>query len=279
MESEGLGLGEAIRNEKESFPDVVVKICEQMYAINSRYIISIYKMQTINSFPGASNAMLGFINFRGEAIPLLDMRLLFGYPTIKQDFEAFQKMIDERKQDHVNWVDKLEESINTGNQFTLATDPHQCAFGKWFYHFQTDSISVSHHLKKIEEPHRKLHELALQVDRCKKAATNEESQDCLHNLVKKARNQYMTQIIDLLDETKNVFESIYSEMIIVLKSTEHQVAIVVDAVLAVEELLHVNHDQILLQNSSYFCNVKQQKGSDALIIELNDEKLLTSVEL
>ena len=275
----GIPMGEAMLIEKSSFPDVVVRIEKQKYAINSRYISSIINMQDYKPIPGVAKSILGVMNFRGKAVPLLDMRILFDLPTIKQEYEAFQSMIDTRKEDHIKWVEKLEESIDTGRKFTLATDPHQCAFGMWFYHFDTDSVAVKHHLNKIEEPHRKLHELALDLERCKEADTEEKRQDCLDHVGKTAREKYMTDIIELLDETKEVFQSLYTEMLLVLEAGGKQIAIVIDEVLSVEDLVQVNYDQYNFQYLDYICGVKQQKNAQELILELDDEKLLGSGEL
>jgi len=251
--------------------DVVVKICGQMYAVNSRYIISIMNMQKYNPVPGVPKEILGIMNFRSKAVPLLDMRLLFGLPTIKQEFEKFQSMIDDRKADHVRWVEKFAESVNTGEKFTLATDPHLCAFGKWYYHFHSDNASVNHHLRKIEEPHRKLHELALELEN-----KGQEICDANHNLIELAKDKYMVQILGLLDETKLVFQSLYKEMLIVLDIRGQQIAIVVDEVISVEELLQIDCgiNALDFQYSDLVCNVKQRMNSEELILELNDERLL-----
>jgi chemoreceptor zinc-binding protein len=44
-------------------------------------------------------------------------------------------MIDERKNDHIHWVNEFERSIKNDEQINLNTDPHECAFGKWYDNF------------------------------------------------------------------------------------------------------------------------------------------------
>ena len=80
----------------------------------------------------------------------------------------FEQMIDDRKQDHINWVNELERYMVEGGSFKLARDPHQCALGKWYDHFTTDNMSVTNLLKKIEEPHENLHKAADEAENCKK---------------------------------------------------------------------------------------------------------------
>lgn len=273
-----INIGET--KDKSAYPDVVVKICDELYAINSRYIIAITNMQSYNRMPGAPKEVLGVTDFRGEAVPLIDMRILFGLPTVKQKFDEFRNMIDERKTDHIKWVDKLEESASTGEKFTLAKDPHKCAFGKWFYSFKSDSPMVNHHMQKIEEPHRKLHEMAMEMDRCKLEDTEDSQDECARNVIKTAKQKYMERVLQLLDEAKTVFQSLYTEMMIVLEAEGSQIAIVIDEVLAVEELLEMNRSLTALpfRHSDYVCEVKQRKDTEELILELSDDRLLKSAE-
>ncbi|PKL36028.1 MAG: hypothetical protein CVV44_17555 [Spirochaetae bacterium HGW-Spirochaetae-1] len=85
-------------------------------------------------------------------------------------------LIKEKLVDHVVWVNELAESIITGSHFKGITDPHQCAFGKWYYDLiknnGTDDLTTEQ--KKIfhdmEAPHRELHNSAI-------AITNEKYQD------------------------------------------------------------------------------------------------------
>jgi chemotaxis signal transduction protein len=269
------------QNEKKTNLDVLVNICGQKYAINSEHIISIISMQEYSPIPGAPKEILGVMNFRGNATPIIDLRTLFNRPTIKEEFEQFKMMIDERKSDHVNWIEKLEESVDTGEEFTLATDPHKCAFGKWFYSFKTENLTVQHHLRKIEEPHRKLHEVALEIQTCKQHENESDRMGCMHQRLERAKDEYMRQILGLLDETKDVFQSLYREMLLVLEIDQRQMAAVIDEVLSVEELLQVSSscNTLSFLHSDYICNVMRQKNSDELILELNAEKLFESATI
>ena len=54
--------------------------------------------------------------------------------------------------------------VKENGKFTLARDPHQCAFGKWFDNFKTDNIAVSEVLKKFDAPHKRIHALADEIE-------------------------------------------------------------------------------------------------------------------
>lgn len=269
-----------LEKDKEAYLDVVLKICGELYAINSRYVISIMEMPKYNYMPGAPKEILGVIDFWGDAIPLIDMRTLFGLPTVKQEFQEFKQMLDEKKADHIKWVDELERSTKNGEQFTLATDPHQCAFGKWFYNFESDSAMINHHMAKIEEPHRKLHEAAMEMHTCSLFDDESQQENCMNNTLDTAREEHMTKILSLLDEAKEVFKGLYTEMLVVLEGMGHKVAIVIDEVLDVENLVSMERtiDTLAFQHSDYICDIKQRSNGESLILELSDDKLLRKAD-
>lgn len=267
-------------SEKKQFPDVMVRIADQIYSINSRHIVSIIRMQEYKPMPGAPDEVLGVFRFRERAVPIFDMRSIFAQDTIRQEMEEFRTMIDARIQDHVKWVDKLEECISNGSDFPLATDPHKCAFGKWYYNFETDNLPIRYHLNKIEEPHRRLHELAGKLGECRTCADREKANLCLEQIQTDARDKYMPKIIDLLQQTKDVFKSAFLEMLIVLELDTRMMAIMVDEVIAVEELIDVPHDDRLftMQRSPYVCGIRKRKRDNELILELDDEALLRTAD-
>ncbi|MEW6516250.1 MAG: methyl-accepting chemotaxis protein [candidate division FCPU426 bacterium] len=75
-----------------------------------------------------------------------------------------------REIDHLGWANKLSNYIaeqQTG-EITVQTDPHQCAFGKWYYgDGMKQAVEMLPELKnafaEIEGPHNHLHESAIQI--------------------------------------------------------------------------------------------------------------------
>ncbi|MDY7036963.1 MAG: CZB domain-containing protein, partial [Thermodesulfobacteriota bacterium] len=76
----------------------------------------------------------------------------------------------QKEVDHLNWASKInallaDEKITT---LDVETDDHKCGFGKWLYgegRNQAEALvpSLAPLLKDIEEPHRKLHESAIEI--------------------------------------------------------------------------------------------------------------------
>lgn len=76
----------------------------------------------------------------------------------------------QKEVDHLNWTNKVNTLLTDENMTELAVeiDDHKCSFGKWLYgegREQAEALvpSLAPLLKKIEEPHRKLHESAIEI--------------------------------------------------------------------------------------------------------------------
>lgn len=209
----------------------------QTYAVDIQSIVSISTLpRDICPLPNADSRMMGIYFLRERAVPLYDMRKLFGLPTLDDEYQMFTDMLEQRKQDHLHWAKVLEESIQAGDSFPLAIDPHMCAFGKWYDHFQTDIPSISHHLGKLDEPHKRLHHVAEEVIACSQSCDACAREECLKSAFRRLREEYVPQIVGLLDETKEVFRASFQEMAVVIERDNALLGLVVDEVLAVEPL-------------------------------------------
>ncbi len=79
----------------------------------------------------------------------------------------------QRELDHLNWSNQVTEFLNNDEVTTLnvQTDPHQCAFGKWYYsedrkHAEATVPAIAADLKDIEQWHNKLHVSAEEISSC-----------------------------------------------------------------------------------------------------------------
>jgi hypothetical protein len=95
------------------------------------------KMPEVSEVPGA-HSIRGGINLRGR----------------------FCAMMQLREQDHRKWLLELEASVQEHRSFLMTTDPHKCAFGKWYDNYHADNAWVAALLKKVDGPHRQIHAVA-----------------------------------------------------------------------------------------------------------------------
>ena len=262
--------------EKEiKCPYIIFKIAGSLYCINSKYISTILQLPEYTTIPAAPANVTGMFKYRNQVINMMDLRITFGLKPIVEECKDFEQMIDARKQDHINWVNELERYIKEGGSFTLAKDSHQCAFGKWYDNFTTDNQSIVNHLKKIEEPHEKLHKAAAEAEDCKRDCENCQESECLQTVLKRVKGESMPVILKLLDQTKDLFRStIYKEMVLILDGI--QWGMVVDEIVAVEDLdiISERHEDPMVNHCSYLGRVMESEKREGLIFELNPETLM-----
>jgi len=73
-----VALNRGVKPEVESFQYIVIRLGEEQYGIDIRYVDNIVRMQNITRVPKAPAYLKGVINLRGEVIPVVSIRLKMG---------------------------------------------------------------------------------------------------------------------------------------------------------------------------------------------------------
>lgn len=254
-------------------PLIVFKVGEMTCAVDGASVISIQRMEEFTLTPHTPDEIFGSINFRNHVISILDLRTVFGLPTRIKEYSDFVKMLDQRKQDHIKWVNTLKESVKNKTPFPLATCPHQCAFGKWYDKYTNPNKKIMFHMERIREPHNKLHYAALDVAKLQeKDCPENEKNEQIQAILRQVENEYMATVVCLLDAAKTIFKDIYQTMLIVLDDKE-PIAIAVDEVIAVTNLEEVVVEKESLMHGTLVQRFLKGKSEDDIIYHLNHEVL------
>lgn len=72
---------EEIRIASETVQYIVIRLGQEQYGIDIRYIDNIVRMQHITRVPKLAAYLKGVINLRGEVIPIMSLRLKMGLPA------------------------------------------------------------------------------------------------------------------------------------------------------------------------------------------------------
>ncbi len=261
--------------KKAGYPHIVFKIKGSLFAITSENITAIMRLPEYVKMPRADIGVQGVFMYRGKAALLLNFRRMLGKITMEEEYVEFADMLDQRKQDHINWVAELERTIINDEKFTLATDPHKCAFGKWYDNYKSNDYNIMFHLKKIKEPHDKLHMAAHRVETCKRECENCTNKRCLREILMEAKDVYMARVVSLLDEAKVLFKEEYREMVLVV-GEERPVGIMVDEVLAVEKLEDTAKEKSegVIIDSPYISGLKESRSMGDIIFEVDESVLV-----
>lgn len=71
---------EGARGAVESFQYIVIRLGEEQFGIDIRFIDNIVRMQSITRVPKVAAYLKGVINLRGEVIPVMSLRMKMGLP-------------------------------------------------------------------------------------------------------------------------------------------------------------------------------------------------------
>jgi Chemotaxis signal transduction protein len=261
------------KSSTPGMPLIVFKVGKMTCAVDGASVISIQRMEEFTLTPHTPDEIFGSINFRNHVISILDLRTVFGLPTRIKEYSDFIKMLDQRKQDHINWVNTLKESVRNNTRFPLTTCPHQCAFGKWYDKYDHPNKKIMFHMERIREPHNKLHYAALDVAKIQeKDCPEDEKNEQIQEILRQVENEYMVTVVGLLDSAKTIFKDIYQTMLIVLEDIQ-QIAIAVDEVVAVTNLEEVVVEKESLMYGSMVQRFLKGKNDDDIIYHLNQEAL------
>lgn len=217
---------------ENAYPWVLFRLREEHYAVSARAVREMVVLDTVTALPGAPSSVRGVWNLRGRTLPLLDLRVLAGMPSSEAETTALIDLLTAREADHRRWLDELEACVEEQRAFSLATDPHECAFGKWYDHFTTDNLVLSAVLRRFDGPHRRIHAIATEVATLVATGAPERARA----LIERTRAGDLSKMVHLFASARRMLREESRETALVLESGGRDVAVSADAVVAVERL-------------------------------------------
>jgi hypothetical protein len=209
---------------------VIVEICGQQFAIRTDHVREIMSMPEITSVPMCRPQSRGVISLRGRVLPLIDMRKCFGWQSVPEELDAFFALMNQREQDHRNWLVALEKSVAEGAEFRLATDPHKCAFGQWYYSYRSDSPWIMSLLRQFESPHNSIHAIAAEAVELTKAQKQEQA----YRLIQRKGDRELGKMVSLFRSLRELTRETMKELAMVITTHKKPFAVAIDGAVAVE---------------------------------------------
>ena len=221
-----------LKNYPSEMAWAIVQVKNQTFAVATRDLREMVIMPEVSEVPNTAEYIRGVINLRGRVLPLIDLRKRIGLASLTEENAAFSTMLEQREKDHHNWVRELEASVKEGREFKLATDPHKCAFGKWYDAYKPESTLVAMQLKKFDQPHRQIHAVAADVQRLEAEGRTSEAQQ----LIEETRNGTLARLSGLFAELRSLVNSSQREVALIVEDSGRCFGISADAALSVEKL-------------------------------------------
>ena len=249
---------------------VVIIVNDNKYAIPVKKVFEIVILPKTTTMPDSPAHVRGIINLRGNIISVIDTRIKFGIPTFDDMDNKFADMLAQRKQDHINWLNELIASIDENRPFRLTTDPHACAFGKWYDNYKPTSIALSSYLAKFDTPHKNIHALAEKVFKIK----NESGVDKAKELITVVQKKELALMINLFDEVKSVLVEARREVVVIVNVNNNLYALTADSSDSVITIDPANIKKSNEINSKYSTGVYTDQEN--IIMMLNLEQLVSN---
>ncbi len=104
-------------DEESSLKDryLVFNIKDEFYAIEIVYITEIVEMLPITEVPSIPECIVGIINLRGTIIPIMDVRMRFGYETKEYDSRTCIVVLENEDISMGVIVDSVQEVARIGD--------------------------------------------------------------------------------------------------------------------------------------------------------------------
>jgi purine-binding chemotaxis protein CheW len=256
-----------------TMPSIVFRAKGILFSIPSTNAQSIIQMPRITEIPNTADSVRGIIKHRNEIYNLIDFRKKLSFKTLQEELGEFKSMIDQREHDHIKWLQELQDSVHDDRPFKLTTDPHKCAFGKWYDKFKSDNFFINEVLKKFDEPHKTIHSIAQKIEKFKESNKFEEA----HSLIRITREQELAQMKILFSKIKETIQLHSKERVILFNNNNYKFAIAVDQIESVEEIKKIEtkaaNDQLLdFGNKNFILGLGEDKNQN-LVILVSEELL------
>jgi purine-binding chemotaxis protein CheW len=257
----------------DTLPYLIVSLHQQSIAIPTRHVREILSIPQVVPMLGAPPHVRGVINVRGEVLQVIDLRLRFGMPHRTKEMEELVEILHAREEDHLNWIHELEASVRERRPFTLARDPHQCKFGKWYDTYQPDNVALQFLWSGLDLPHKRIHALA---DVVTGHAERGEIEQALA-LIEHARGTVLAAVIGAFRETSQAIVQANRELVIILDRDDEALAITIDSADVVETIREEDMMELpaLLDREgvAVVSRTARREGSDDLLLVLDTGRL------
>ena len=213
-------------------PYVIAGVKDLQLAVSAAYVQEIVRTPRWHVVPNTPRHIRGVINLRGKVLPLVDLRLRMDLPSALEDVEEMIAMLVAREQDHVLWLKELLGAVTEGRPFTLARDPTECAFGKWYYSYKPEDIGFASVMYRFEMPHRRIHSIADAVLKCAEQGQHDKAKE----IILRTEKGDLHTVVNLFAEARTAFRESHKEVAIVLTDGRKHLSLTVDSVASVEAL-------------------------------------------
>jgi len=252
---------------------LIVTLNEQSVAIPTRHVREILRTPTVVPMPGAPPHVRGVIDVRGDVLQVIDLRVRLGMPHLSKEIDDLVEILHAREEDHRNWIRELEASVKEHRPFTLARDPHQCKFGKWYDTYQPTNQELASIWSGFDQPHKRIHAIADVVTEHVRLGEFDQALA----IIEQTRTTALAVLVrEFAAATKAVVRS-NREVVVILERDAEALAITVDSADVVETIRESDimelPDLLDREGAAVISHTAHREQNDDLLLVLDTTRL------
>lgn len=126
--------------------------------------------------PSGDGTLLGVINYNKVPTPIYDLSMILEGTTAQKRMAELVEKLADMEQEHIDWLEELENAIEFSRPFTKPRDYKQSEFGKWHTSFDSENSDLLHMLTRFSAP---LSDLYLLADKAIALSLDGQKEDAL----------------------------------------------------------------------------------------------------
>lgn len=241
--------------------NLVFGLSRESYAVPVENVLGLtkYDADAVHRPFGIEGSVRGLILHQGTVIPVFDLRSELGMQPMEAETAEFIEILDGRKRDHINWLNELEASVRENRAFHLSSNHHECEFGKWYdrllahpeelSRFTNGNSTLQAILRPFDEPHQRIHKLAVHVGHLREQGHNDEAM----LQIERTRHGDLDAMITLFDRTKELVTSLRRTLMLVLEHEGDKLGVLIDQVHCLKSLGAEHMQSIPLEGDLIRC--------------------------
>ncbi len=219
------GIASKVQEYSNAYEYLVFTSADQKFGLRQEVLVAIIDMPNHTLIPHMPSHMRGVMDYMGKAVPVYDIRKKMGISPLTEEINTLIDSLVQRKQDHLSWLEKLKEQVAHGQEISVQTDPHKCAFGLWYDACKFHSYNLTDYVTLFDEPHKRIHSLAIEVGILIQAEKLEVAKDVIHQ----AENDELQTLLTLFDgAAKKIKQFTYEYAVILERASGQRISLLAD---------------------------------------------------
>lgn len=167
-----------------------------------------------------------YLGFEGLPLRFISAWNALGKISVYREFAEIHDMLPQRRQDHLDWMAALEDSIVHGVPFGKARSHRDCAFGKWYYGYTARDRRLKLLLGNFEQPHIHIHALADRLLGMAESGGREEALRLFHE----AQETTLRNLLAIFDRAETLLGDLQRRVAIIVRADGERHALGADSI-------------------------------------------------